>query len=492
MELHGMVISKGIAVGKLHHISSSYEDSLQKNVSMNPLEFFYSIQKAITKDIENMINDLNGHVEAAIIEIFKAHKMMVIDPYFTSEITRQIEQGKPIYESIETTINSFIFELSSKKDLVSRRTGDFQEILIRFQSYILESSLTTFAEDTILICNDLTPFEFMHYKDYNVKGFILRNGSNLSHTSFLAKSFKIPMIIHVDGDINGLGEIMTLDTNKSLLTPGESFVDDCMKPSLSSLIMNNVTLSLNLISTQDLPDLNPSYSGVGLFRTEFLSESPIELSFEKQIQTYHKVLEHFQNQDVVLRVFDFSNDKSLGKDAIKDSLEWLLDHPHIYKLQLNAMMKANIHGNLSILLPMVTSKALFDRAYKLLKEMVIETPGNSFKLGVMVERISVIDELTEIFPYIDFISIGTNDLSADLSEKRRDEVISTEEIETKLLELIEKITALAKDANVPVSICGEFAHNVHVINQLIEFGVERLSMDYEFLDMVIKHLNSKA
>jgi phosphotransferase system enzyme I (PtsP) len=254
-----------------------------------------------------------------------------------------------------------------------------------------------------------------------------------------------------------------------------------------------------LVNTGLMSDYTPSLlsgaEGVGLYRTEI----PFQVrdrfpSEEEQFMIYESVLKTFRGMPVVLRTLDVGGDKPLSYFPIREANPFLgwrgvritLDHPEIFITQVRAMIRANMgNDNLAILLPMISGKAELDECLTLInraRSEIEEESGNAIELpriGAMIEVPSAVYQIEDICRLVDFVSIGTNDLTqyllaVDRNNENVAELYSS--LHPAVLKAVRQIYEGAARCGTPVSVCGELAGDPLGVMALLGIGIDSLSM----------------
>ncbi|MCA6214157.1 phosphoenolpyruvate--protein phosphotransferase [Thermococcus bergensis] len=230
--------------------------------------------------------------------------------------------------------------------------------------------------------------------------------------------------------------------------------------------------------------------GVGLFRTEFLflnREHPP--SEEEQFLIYKKVLEAFYPDMVIIRLLDIGGDKQIPYIEMPREenpflgvrgIRFLLKHKDILITQLRALLRASRYGNLGILIPMVTKPEEVISVKKIIEKVREEIEEKSnFKIGIMVEVPAVIFSIEEFVPYIDFVSIGTNDLTQYMFAADRNNIEVSEYYDDEsnvILTTIKLVADKLSKTSIPIAVCGELAGKPHMVEPLLKIGVKEFSV----------------
>lgn len=380
----------------------------------------------------------------------------------------------------------------------------------------------------IIVADDLAPSEIAQMDKTKLLALVLRQGSIHSHTAILARILGIPAIFGADIDEGSDGECGIVNGDECCdgrygivdgyegvfyIEPEQDIIDACLskrqaadgeREALLSLKgKDNITKSGKRISicanVGSLSDLDAvlynDADGIGLLRTEFLYfESKADFSEDEQYETYKKVVEKMGGRKVVIRTFDIRLDKKIdGKPDIKpdntdidltDTQGLYIARPDVFKIQLRAIYRASAHGKISILYPMITSlndvfeiKKISDEVREELKSEGVAT--SDVEEGIMIETPSAVEESGELAKYVDFFSIGTNDLihyalGIDRHGLGNDKLGKAGYVD--ILKLIKDICDNAHKAGIKVSICGELGADTLLTERLIESGIDELSV----------------
>lgn len=398
------------------------------------------------------------------------------------------------------------------------RGEDFVNIGNKLYSNMLQSEqleVEDFKEPVILVAPLISVLELAQFDRQWIKGIVCIGGSALSHTSIMAKSFGIPAVMGVSeavdiapndilvvdgsrGSVYVNPKIEIIDSYTQLINSQQEIDEELKiykdqkgttKDGVAVPVLANVGFEGDVELSQ-----NMGAEGVGLFRSEFpfiaRNDFPSE---ECQTEIYRNVLESYENSTVIIRTLDIGGDKGLSYMPIVEENPFLgwrgvrftLDNSAVFLTQIRSMLRASEGlDNLSILVPMVSDlseiikfRALLDMAIKqLLNEGVsVRSP----KVGIMVEVPSIVEMMDSYHHLIDFISIGSNDLTQYLmAVDRGNPKVSHlyDSLNPAVLKVIKRATDSAKIYGVKVGVCGEMAADPLAIPLLIAMGIDTLSM----------------
>ncbi len=369
---------------------------------------------------------------------------------------------------------------------------------------------------TIVVARDLLPSESVHLGHPRVKGLILDVGGPTSHTAIIARSLDLPTVLGTESCSREVanGDLLIVDGNEGQvhIRPGVALVrryrqqilrqrrrerDLSSRRSLPAVTLDGREVEL-LANIDMLPEANLALAngcrGVGMYRTEFLYLDYSLPEEEEQLAVYGALVRAMAPLPVVIRTMDLGGDK-LGHllDTTPESNPFLgwrgirvcLDTPHLFKTQLRALLRAAVDGNLRILLPMICDLDEVRQVRALLAETRAELRAERLpcsddcQLGVMVEVPSAALMTEELAAEVDFLSLGTNDLTQyTLAVDRGTASVAKryEPLHPAVLRLIRMVADGGRRAGKPVSICGEMAGDPLATALLLGLGVTSLSM----------------
>jgi phosphotransferase system enzyme I (PtsP) len=378
---------------------------------------------------------------------------------------------------------------------------------------------TGLAKDSVLIARNLGPAELLEYDRRRLKGVVLEEGSLTAHMTIVARAMGVPVVgrvadirhvasegdaILVDGDT---GTVVVRPT-RALINAFEQRMALSQKRRAEYASIKNlpaittdgerVTLMVNAGLAEDAAALDlAGADGIGLFRTEFQFLIAAQLpGRESQLRLYKQVLDAAGDKPVIFRTVDIGGDKALPyltdeKDEAENpamgwrALRLSLERTTLMKAQARALIEASKGGVLRVMFPMVSEPWEYEEARALFEEQLSWSKRNhrpvpkKIEFGAMLEVPSLAEMLDQLLPRVDFLSIGTNDLTqflfaADRADPRLAERYDW--LSPAILRFLRRITREASAANVPVRVCGEMGGRPLEAMALIGIGIANFSI----------------
>lgn len=509
--------------------------------------------KASALDIKSELNRLTVALEDATSEcrrfskrfmansqkesaaIFDLYSHLLNDPQLRQKMTGVIQQGYVAEWAVKVVIEKFSAQFSSLKDSYMReRASDLKALGQRLLFHLDDdlSTTNTWPDRFILVADELSANLLAELPEQQLAGVIVRDGATHSHSAILVRAMGIPAIMGADIQpellhnrmliLDGYRGEIFIEPEPFIMQEYRQVIDE--ERVLSQLaeeqleqqavLKNGESISVQLnagLSIKYEQRISVGIDGVGLYRTEipFMLQSGFP-SEDEQKNRYREILSFFPNKSVVLRALDIGADKQLPYMPINEEnpcLGWrgiriLLDQPEIFLIQLRAMLKANLEfKNLKILLPMVTSIDEIEEAKALLLRACAEV-SREMKcecilppVGIMLEVPSLVFMLPQLAHRVDFISIGTNDLTQYLLAVDRNNThvaLLYDNLHPALLRSLNIIALECQRYQLPVSVCGEMAGTPMGALLLIGLGFRQLSMSGRSLPRVkylLRHLD---
>ncbi|EPG2864048.1 phosphoenolpyruvate--protein phosphotransferase [Pluralibacter gergoviae] len=452
--------------------------------------------------------------------IFDLYSHLLSDPRLRKELFEEVDKGFVAEWAVKTVIEKFAAQFAALTDgYLKERAGDLRALGQRLLFHLDDTTQAadTWPERFVLVGDELSATTLAELPQDRLAGVVVRDGAANSHAAIMVRALGIPTVIGAEIQPSVLhgrmlvvdgyrGEVL-VDPEPVLLHEYQRLIseenelsrlaeDDVERPAaLKSGERIKVMLNAGL-SPEHEQKLGSRIDGIGLYRTEipFMLQSGFP-SEEEQVAQYQGMLQMFNDKPVTLRTLDIGADKQLPYMPISEEnpcLGWrgiriTLDQPEIFLIQVRAMMRANAAtGNLSILLPMVTSieeideaKRLIERAAREVEEMIgYEIPRP--RIGVMLEVPSMVFLLPHLANRIDFISVGTNDLTQYLLAVDRNNTRVANIYDSLHPAVLRALSMIAQDADrydLDLRLCGEMAGDPMCVTLLIGLGFRHLSMN---------------
>jgi len=526
IELHGVPASPGIVVGPAHLLRWEVPDVRARVVRDDEVDAeLERFRAAVATAIERLrVLKARAAEKAGIAEsaIFDVQISMLEDVELIRQVEGLVRQNLAPEKSFDLVMLEWREHFGrSANPMLRERVGDLVDVHIRMLTVLLglpDHDPVDLApgSNAILVTHDLTPSLTVQLDRRAIAGIATDAGTRTSHVAILARSLGLPAVVGLLDATSRItaGERVILDgTNGRLVvkpTAAElaQFADQARREAAAqaelatlldaeSLTTDGVHITLR--ANVDLPDEAKAAAaagaeGVGLMRTEFLvvgrATMPTE---EEQVEAYTRVVRAFGGHPIVIRTYDVGGDKLpiggfphepnpfLGWRAIR----MCLDEPELFKVQLRAILRAAMHGDVRIMLPLVVTVDEVRQARYLLDEAADELAARGVPhradvpLGVMVETPAAAIAVDTLVKDVAFLSIGTNDLvQYTLAVDRGNASLATRytPLHPAVLRLIARTIEVGRGAALEVSVCGEMASQPLMAYALIGLGVRVLSV----------------
>lgn len=518
-ELHikGLSAGSGAAIGEVVIINTESSEveprPIRKSEIKHHKQRFSDAKKQLVSELKMMGNELKDSDSADIIE---TQLQIIEDPDIEWRVFKMIETEQLCVEfSLYKTFEQFIERLKeSGSELFRQRIVDLEDIRDRCIAVVTnQENIKSIKKGSIIVARDLSPTELVSFYEDGASGLVMEKGGVTSHAAIISKSLGLPCIVNADQVTHYVqdNEEVILDASAGVLIKNpekktkttyrqkiKARIEGAKKKGqLKSVTTDGVEFHLmaNLEFEAELKVLEENDAkGIGLLRTEsLLFGHRIRKSEEEQISFYSKILEGSEGP-VTIRLFDIGGDKSsikVSKEA-NPFLGWrgirlLLDERVLLRNQLKAICRVSgkYPGRIKILVPMIS---VLEEVYEIKKELEaakeeIRSQGveidENLPIGIMVEVPSVAISAYQFAKEVDFLSIGTNDLTQyTLAVDRGNERIYSlfQHYHPSVLKLIHLTKQGADKAGIEVSICGELAGNEIGAACLMGFGINEFSM----------------
>jgi phosphotransferase system enzyme I (PtsP) len=488
---------------------------------------FNTAVNAVKKDMKDLGARLHHKLPAEERALFDVYSLMLDSDSFTGVTRERIEAGNWAPGALRETIEEHEDVFNQMEDSYLReRIEDIRDLGRRVLMYLQQNKQDSgeFPPKTVLVGEEITASMLAEVPPQNLCGVISVRGSRTSHVAILARALGIPAVMGATdlpvGRIDGAEVVADGYSGRVYISPPEA-----VRKEYERLVAEETALTEELLALKDLPsetqdgqhvalyvntgllsDLTPTREsgaeGIGLYRTEFPFMIRERFPGEaEQHEIYRQVLEVFAPRPVVLRTLDVGGDKALPYFPIQEDNPFLgwrgiritLDHPEIFLVQVRAMMRASVGlNNLHILLPMISdvselhdALALIHQAYGELLEDGVDVVMP--KVGVMIEVPSAVYQAGSLSRRVDFLSIGTNDLTQYLLAVDRNNARVAglyDSLHPAVIRAMLQVVESARVHNKPVSVCGEMAGDPAAAILLVGMGIHSLSMNVSSLARV--------
>ncbi|WP_299182194.1 phosphoenolpyruvate--protein phosphotransferase [uncultured Neptuniibacter sp.] len=537
LRFEGVAGSSGVAIGSATVIAppadlASVPDKVAKDIQKE-IASFQEALKLVRRDIKVVGRSLAQRLRSEEQALFDVYLRMLDDNALAGEVVATIEKGNWAQGALREVVAEHVRQFSMMDDPYLReRATDIKDLGRRVLAYLQEAAPASleFTNETILVADELTPAMLGEVPSEKLVGLVSVHGSSNSHAAILARSMGIPTIMGaVDLPLTRIdGRELILDgySGRIYVQPGEDLLN-----AYRDIVKGEQEQAAELEGIKDLPaetsdgyrmplwvntgliadvarSLDRGAEGIGLYRTEvpFMIREFFPSEHE-QAQTYRKQLEAFHPRPVTMRTLDIGGDKALPYFPIEEENPFLgwrgirvtLDHPEIFLVQVRAMLKAGEgFDNLRIMLPMVTSVREVEEANRQIDRAVreLQEEGLDIKrpmVGVMVEVPAAVYQVRRFARRVDFISVGSNDLTQYLLAVDRNNPRVADlyvSYHPAVLKALEYIAREAHKENATVSICGEVASEPGGALLLMAMGYDVLSMNATNLPKVKSAIRS--
>lgn len=516
----GTGASRGIAIGQAHFYDRKTWEIPFEKAKSSKVEWtrFLKAKHQAAEELEALYQRASDIVEPAEAILFQIHRMLLEDRQYTQAVEERIyNQGCTAEYAVQQAGKQLagMFALMDSA-YMRERSADMMDISDRVLGLLLreQQGMPDGAGSLIVIAKDLLPSEAIRINRLRVSAVIAREGSQHSHASILTRAMGIPSVVMLGEQIDRIqeGDVLIVDGfhGEVIANPDEATLQmyrqtrdvyqsyqerlavykeapTRTKDGTNAQVCGNIG---NVKEAQMVLDLGGE--GIGLFRSEYLYMDGQDYPEEQvQFEAYRQVLEKMGSQPVTIRTMDLGSEKAagyfkllseqnpmLGLRAVRLSLK----RPDIFKVQLRALLRASVYGNLSILFPMVSNIWQLRQIKSLMEDCQEELDrehiayNQQIKLGITIATPAAALLSDQLAKAVDFFLISSSRLASyTLAVDPKNSGVSDlfYMSDPAVLRLLQMTAANAKREGIPCGISGEMAYNRRLIRRLLEMGITR-------------------
>ena len=534
--LHGIPVSRGIAIGRAYLIAPAALDVdhylVEPPQIEGEIERFRAALKGVQNELDRLSEDLSADAPSEVGAFINVHAMILNDAMLVQETmdlirTRRYNVEWALTEQLERLSRHFD---DIEDEYLRERKADVQQVVERIlkalagapsAAALVDGAVAQAGDDMIVVAHDISPADMLQFKTQTFQGFVTDLGGRTSHTAIVARSLGIPAAVGVQhaSALIRQDDLIIVDGDRGIVIvdPAPIVLEEYSYRQSEKLLEQKKLQRLKFSPTQtlcgtkisllaniELPEdarsaVEAGAVGVGLFRTEFLfmnhkDRLPEE---DEQFEAYKRAVELMGGLPVTIRTIDVGADKPLdaiGADGYEGApnpalglraIRWSLSEPQMFLTQLRAILRASAFGQVKILVPMLAHAQEIDQTLDLIREAKrqLDDAGLPYdpgvRIGAMIEIPAAAIALPLFLKRVDFLSIGTNDLiQYTLAIDRADNAVAHlyDPLHPAVLHLIAFTLREAKRAGVPVSVCGEMAGDPQLTRLLLGMGLTEFSM----------------
>ena len=512
--IKAIAVSRGIGIGPAVFLPEfdlhSQERSLAPNAIEAELDRLRHGVKRAQVNLNNIANIGSLLPTDSISGIFDTH--LLILESFAAKVEGRI---KTACINAEWAIDAVLKEALERQgthtsDHIREKQVDLKDVATGILDELRNVDRLEFPAGSVIIAREIRPSSVMEIGRTAPAAIVSRRGGWTSHSSILARELGIPMVTGADVSVINTGDIVIANgySGEIIVRPGAMTLADVQstkskeksqqlarraRRESSSSVQTEIVVRVNVESTLAYEAArNVGALGIGLFRSESLVAKSGKLpTEEQQFAGYAAIAAAVGETGVNIRTFDIGSDTTVGETAVERnpalglrSIRLSLTDPNILITQLRAILRANEHGNISVVIPMVNGVSEVHRFREILNETATSMANEGFspqmpRIGAMIEVPSAVLTAREIAAEVDFICLGTNDLVQYLLAVDRDNERVAEWYQTlhpAVLRAIREVVAAGVEAGIPVTACGEMAGSPFYIPLLIGLGIREFSM----------------
>ena len=536
--IRGKGVISGIAMGKIMLAGQNLDGYL---INYKPEDKATEKQKAqdaltaVAEILRESIEKLKSKDMKEQAAIMEAHRMMVQDPMMADNIMAKIEElGNAPQGVLKAAEEQAVMFEQMEDEYFAARAVDLRDVGKRVAKYILGVKEPEIGDEKVILCGrEIEPSVIAGMETEKIAGVLLGSGSTTAHAVIIAKARAIPTIVglnkedRIDRIADGDHVIMDGERGEIVINPAPEDIasyDEKIKKQkelaahyaalkdLPAVTTDGVKVDLmaNIGTHMDVDNaLNYGAEGVGLFRSEFVFMGRQDIPTEEdQFKAYKEAIEKCKGKLCVIRTMDIGGDKPLpylnipeeenpflGYRAVRISLQ----RRDLFLPQLKAILRAGVYGKAAIMIPMIINVAEFKKVKEFIEEAKLELAhegkaySDDVQVGIMVETPAAAIMTPILAKYVDFFSIGTNDLvQYTLAVDRGNANISYlyNHFNPAVLRLVQRTITSARENGIWAGMCGEMASDPNAAVLLMAMGISELSMSAPSIPRVKEKIRS--
>ena len=507
------VNGNGVSIGSC--IGNAYVYQNKIDLKTDSKIVFQDAIKKLTAKFEIQIEAFKNNNRNDEADILDAYILILKDPEITGQITEENESSvQEVYNLFETSANILA---SMEDEYFQQRAEDITSVGKHLINTMQEREIIVeLNENSILVADDLTPADTSSMNMRNVIGIILKLGGPTSHAVIVAKNLGIPCVIGIGEGIREIqnNDLIALDGSSGELNinPNQEVIENMNKTKKQEEeIRDNFTLSayetqdfeflINLGSGEEIDSFDHDFlNSIGLFRSEFiyLDRSSIP-TVEEQRDVLEKIQDKFSGT-ITYRTLDIGGDKQvdylslpveenpfLGVRGIRLSLQI----QELFRSQIESILTSRDLSRVKIMFPMISTIEDFIRSKNIIIEIAKKLNKDLPEVGIMIETPSSTILVEDFAEYVDFFSIGTNDLTQYImaADRGNPNLIEYQDpLHPAVLRVLENVFSVSKEQNKEVSVCGEMASDPVSALVLYILGLRKFSMSPSAAPFVFEKL----
>jgi phosphoenolpyruvate-protein phosphotransferase len=530
----GLPVSPGVAVARAYCVDAAL--ARREPYQLDGLALSHEVSRfdqaceAAGRELDATIARVTQQLGEDEAAIFRAHRALLRDPALVGKVKsiilkQHVDARSALHEALDEYAGLFA---QIPDEYLRERMADVRDVVTRIMAHLAAQNnehILKVDEPVIIVAPEILPSQAMSFDRLHVAGIVTETGGATGHAAILARSLGIPAVSGLRGILREVrtGDVLAIDGREGLVyvNPGpevetayrklqreygvlrDRLIENREQPAVSADGVP-VELLANVNGPQEAAlAVRAGAVGVGLYRTEFLFLThPSVPDEEEQLEVYRAVIEAAPNRTVTIRTLDLGGDKHVPYLGVHHeanpfmgwrSIRISTAHPEFFQTQLRAILRAGVHGRVSLLFPMISTLEEIQR----LKRMVSRTRAGlarqgvpfaeEMPLGVMLEVPAAALCIDSFLDEVDFVSIGSNDLIQYLMAADRDNpkvAHLCEPFSPALMKLLSQVIRTCDERGKPVTLCGEMAGRPRCFLPLFGMGLRRFSMSPAFVPSV--------